>query len=153
MEKGRERAHFWRLYTDLNNLTFAHDDKKPSVSRTFIESVFQHFWKMQREPSAFYDARYLKLSRSALLFKHHLLLRQARRRRWRSTRVVWGVRARLRVSFWTMYVTTTRLSRCRVCGRILNSNRTSVSPPPWVQGRAVQLQAMGSPRPRRPLQL
>lgn len=30
---------------------------------------------------------------------------------------------------------------------------TFVSPPPWVQGRAVQLQGMGWPRLRRPLQL
>lgn len=38
--KGNERT-----FEDLNHLTIAHDDKKFSTSRTFIESDFRYFQK------------------------------------------------------------------------------------------------------------
>lgn len=61
MTKKRTRSR-----TDSDNLTIVHDNKKLSASCAFVES-FRHLRKMQGEPKAFYcDARYLKLSRSAL---------------------------------------------------------------------------------------
>lgn len=71
---------------------------------------------------------------------------------WERRDRVLGVRARYGIVY-AYYIRYIRLSRCRACDKDLCSISTSVSLPPLVRGRAVQLQAMGSPRPRRPLQL